>query len=62
MYSDFNLTYLNREKISQQQVNNNEEIYTALWNDWDLDAAFMNSSEPYLCVLVDEIIIDDCKF
>ncbi|KAL1124373.1 hypothetical protein AAG570_001002 [Ranatra chinensis] len=30
-----------------------QETYIALLSDWDLDAAFLSASEPYLCLRVD---------
>jgi hypothetical protein len=42
------LNYLNRDTSKYDAEN-----YTTLWNDWDLDAAFMNSSQPFLCLTVE---------
>ncbi len=29
-----------------------DRIYSSLNNDWDLDAAFLNASDPYLYIIV----------
>jgi hypothetical protein len=39
-------------------LNNETEDYTSLNNDWDLDAAFFNSSNPFLNIKI-ELITDD---
>lgn len=36
---------------TNSNTNNNE--YITLFNDWDLDAAFLNSSEPYLSINIE---------
>jgi hypothetical protein len=63
------LSYLNREKSiatksSSTKGASNANLnskYISIQNDWDLDAAFMNSSEPYLYLIVDIKIDEDGK-
>lgn len=65
---DFELSYLNREKLASNKYlikgasnTNSSSKFITIQNDWDLDAAFMNSSEPYLYLIVDIKIDDDGK-
>lgn len=44
--NQFGLSYLCRD-------DNGDNIYLSLHTDWDLDAAFMTSSDPYLCLKVE---------
>jgi hypothetical protein len=46
------LSYLSRERNKTTKTKD-DKIYATLANDWDLDAAFMNSSEPYLYIVVE---------
>lgn len=44
--SDFAISYLATD-------DNGQSVYLSLLSDWDLDAAFLGSSNPYLCLKVD---------
>ncbi|XP_043935253.1 TBC1 domain family member 25 [Protopterus annectens] len=44
---NFGISYLSREKLGGQ------EMYQSLLSDWDLDAAFLNASKPFLQLKVD---------
>lgn len=50
----FQMSYMNRESLINSPKNNDYESseYTTLYNDWDLDAAFLNSSNPYLAIML----------
>ncbi|CAF1017040.1 unnamed protein product, partial [Brachionus calyciflorus] len=59
---EFQMSYLNRQNSQLDSTNSsilnsaktiNENNYLALFNDWDLDAAFLNSSQPYLCINIE---------
>ena len=44
------MTYLNRDKDKNTEESMSE--YLSLNNDWDLDAAFLNSSNPFLSIII----------
>lgn len=41
------MSYLNRDAMNSQAPE-----YISLYSDWDLDAAFLNSSKPFLAILL----------
>ena len=45
-YRNFTISYLAKDDKGQ-------EMYLSLLSDWDLDAAFLGSSDPYLRLKVD---------
>ena len=44
------MSYLNRETTNRQTPE-----YLSLYSDWDLDAAFLNSSKPFLAILLSAV-------
>ncbi|XP_070558659.1 TBC1 domain family member 25-like isoform X2 [Ptychodera flava] len=44
--NDFTISYLSRDEKG-------EEVYLSLLSDWDVDAAFLSASQPYLQIKVD---------
>ena len=48
--SEFQMSYLNRETTNRPTPE-----YLSLYSDWDLDAAFLNSSKPFLAILLSAV-------
>jgi hypothetical protein len=53
--SEFKMSYLSRGELNKATT---ADEYISLFNDWDLDAAFLNSSQPYLSLNV-ELLTDN---
>ena len=52
------MSYLNRSNDNKQEMSESEErspSYISLQTDWDLDAAFSSSSQPYLSLNIELI-------
>ena len=50
------MSYLNRSNDNKQEMSESEErspSYISLQTDWDLDAAFSSSSQPYLSLNIE---------
>jgi hypothetical protein len=50
------LSYTSREHEHERRpsaVAIGDRIYSSLNNDWDLDEAFLNASDPYLYIMVE---------
>ena len=66
------MSYLNRDASNSgpQHLNSsfrndpvvaNSSDYITLFNDWDLDAAFLNASNPYLSIVAECLSLKPCK-